>query len=92
MSNAALANAVFSAELEKWEKYSRWGAASKNKSKSLGSALSLCRREGIDAAEVTAQYSFRGRTPIKNKLENIQTQRWRLAKVAFDTVRLKYGA
>ena len=56
--------------------------------KNLGPAFSLCCRVGIDAALVKAQYSFREWTPIKNKIEQIiQILRWRLAKVAFDTVR-----
>ena len=57
--------------------------------KSLGPAFSLCRRAGIDAALVKAQFLFAGAPPppIENRIEqNIQTLRWRLAKVAFDTV------
>ena len=42
-----------------WKKYSRWGAASKNKSKK---PWALCRRAGIDAALVRVQFVLRGCT------------------------------
>ena len=54
VSNAAL---VLSSK--NWKKYSRWGAASKNKSKK---PWALCRRAGIDAALVRVQFVLRGCT------------------------------
>ena len=59
--------------------------------KSLGSAFLLSRRAGIDAALVKTDFFFAGAPPIENKIaQKIQTLRWRLAKVAFDTVQLWY--
>ena len=56
-SNAALANAALVLSFKNWKKYSRWGAASKNKSKK---PWALCRRAGIDAALVRVQFVLRG--------------------------------
>ena len=80
----------FSAELEKLEKYSRWGAASKNKSENLGPSFSVviisC---GNRCASVKGNFLFADAPHIGNEIEQkIQTLRWRLAKVAFDTVSL----
>ena len=88
MSNAALANAALANELAKLKKiFKMRGQRRKINPKSLGSAFSLCRRAGIDAALVKADFFFAGAPPIENKVEQkIQTLRWRLAKVAFDTV------
>ena len=55
--------------------------------KSLGPAFSLCRRAGIDAALVKADFFFAGVSTIENKIEqNIQNTKVASAKVAFDTV------
>ena len=59
VSNAALANAALVLSSKNWKKYSRWGAASKNKSKK---PWALCRRAGIDAALVRVQFVLRGCT------------------------------
>ena len=65
------------------------GAASKNKSESLGSVFSLCCRAGIDDALVKADFFFAGIPTVENKIEqNIQNTKVASAKVAFDTVRL----
>ena len=78
----------FSAELKKLKKYSKWGAASNNKSKKPWVcifALSPC---GNRCRFSESGFLFRRRT-IENKIDQkIQTLRWRLAKVAFDTVQL----
>ena len=55
---AALANAALVLSSKNWKKYSRWGAASKNKSQSLGPTFSLCLRAGIDAALAKADFCF----------------------------------
>ena len=88
VSNAALANGALANELENWRKYSRWGAALKNKSKKPRTSIFTLSRAGIDAGLVKEQFSFRrGAPPIENKFEpKNQTLRWRLAKVAFDIV------
>ena len=59
VSNAALANAALVLSSKNWKKYSRWGAASKNKSKKPWAS---CRRAGIDAALVRVQFVLRGCT------------------------------
>ena len=56
VSNAALANAALVLSSKNWKKYSRWGAASKNKSKK---PWIFCCRAGI-AALVRVQFVFRG--------------------------------
>ena len=57
VSNAALANAALVLSSQNWKKYSRWGAASKNKSKR---PWVFCCRAGIDAALVRVQFVLRG--------------------------------
>ena len=48
--------------------------------------VSLCRHAGIDAALVKAQFLFAGAPLIENTSgQKIQTLRWRLAKVAFES-------
>ena len=91
MSNAALANAALVPELEKLENIFEMGGNSTTtkKSKSLWPASSLCCCAGLDAALVKAQLLFAGAPPIEDKIDQtIQTLRWRLAKVAFDTVQV----
>ena len=77
----------FSAELEKLEKYSRWGAALNNKSKK---PWAFCRRAGIDAALVRVQLALRGCTHHWKTELNLKIQNTKVAsvKVAFDTVRV----
>ena len=73
----------------KWENIR--GQRRKIYPKSIGPAFSLCCRAGRDAAWVIrkAQISFcRCIPPSKIKLNKNSLPRWRLAKVAFDTVRV----
>ena len=72
-----------------WKIFSRWGAASKNKSKKPWVLFSLCCRAGIDAALVKADFFSAGVPTIENKIgQKIQNTKVASAKVAFDTVRL----
>ena len=59
MSDAAVANAALVLSSKNWKQYSRWGAASKNKSKK---PWDFCCRTGIDAALVRVQFVLRGCT------------------------------
>ena len=55
--------------------------------KSLGPAVPLCRRVGIDAALAKADFFFAGAPTIGNKIEQkIQNTKVSSTKVAFDTV------
>ena len=87
MSNAALANAALVLSSKNWKNYSRWGAALKNKSKKPWASISLCRRAGIHAALVKADFFFGGAPTIENKIEQtFQNTKVASTKVAFDTV------
>ena len=57
VSNAALAKTALVLSSKNRKKYSRWGAASNNKSKK---PWVLCRRAGIDAALVRVEFVLRG--------------------------------
>ena len=89
VSNAALANAALVLSLKNWKRYSRWGAASKNKSKKPWVCIFTLFFAGIDAALVKADFFFAGVPTIENKIEQkIQNTKVASAKVAFDTVRV----
>ena len=64
---------------------------SKNKSKKPWASIFFYSSavRGIDAA---LNFLFAGASPIENNIEpNLQILRWRLAKVAFDTVRTMHS-
>ena len=87
VSNAALANAALVPSSNNRKKYSRWGAASKIKSKK---PWVFSRHAGIDAALVRCNLFFAGAPTIENKIEfKIQSTKVASAKVALDTVRVE---
>ena len=67
--NAAVANAALVLGSKNWKKVIRdGGQRRKTNPKSLGSAFSLCRRAGIDAALVKADSFAQAHPPSKIKL------------------------
>ena len=89
VSNAALANAALVLSSKIGKNIQDGGQRRKINPKSLGSVFSLCcRRAGIDAALVKADFFFAGVPTIEIKLnKKIKNTKVASAKVAFDTVR-----
>ena len=90
VQNAALSNAALVPSSKNWKNIRDGGQRRKKYLQNAlgpGPAFCQCRRAGIDAALVKVLFLFAGAPPIESKLEQRnQTLRWRLAKVASDTV------